>query len=98
MLGQPRKQGQEVLLDPVQPSIQPTATQHRRDVGLLLGQRSGAFDVAAKAACSHDGCRHHFGVTHLALAVFDVMHRFQQVVAQTVNGYDLGVHERLLFG
>ena len=95
MLGQPRKQGQEVVLDPVQPSIQPAATQHRRDVALLLEQRPRPFDVASKVAHSHNRRRHDFGVTHLALAVLDVMHRVQQVVTHTVNGYDLGVHELL---
>jgi len=82
----------------MQPSIQSTATQHRRDIRLPLEQGPRQLDIAAKIVRGHKGRRHDLGVTHLALSVFNALHRFEHVVTKTVYSYDLGVHELLLFG
>jgi hypothetical protein len=45
-----------------------------------------------KVQGSHDGGGHHLSIAHLALGVFVMIQGFQDIVTQTVTGYDLIVH------
>jgi hypothetical protein len=56
------------------------------------------FKVATEVEHSDDGCRHDFGIAHLALGIFGMVKSLQQVVTQTLYCYYLGIHMFLLVG
>jgi hypothetical protein len=57
-----------------------------------LQQPAGQLEIAAKVQRSYQPGGHDFRVTHLALLVLIVMQRFQHVVTQTKDCYNLAVH------
>ena len=93
MLTQHAKQRHEQVIQPMQSSTKLALAQHGANVALFLQHLPCSLMLAAEEQRRHYRCRHHFGITHLALGVFLMMQGNQQIGAQAVNEYNLDVHE-----
>jgi hypothetical protein len=54
------------------------------------------FEVATKAEYGDKRCRHDLCISHVLLAVFPMVKRFQEVVTDTINRQDVVVQGGLL--
>ena len=55
-----------------------------------------SFVITAKEQGGYKRCGHDFGIAHLALRIFEMVHSFQKIVTQAINCYNLGVQVFLL--
>jgi hypothetical protein len=76
----------------MQSSTQPTLPHHVRDITVLFEHGSSAFMMTTKTQRCYQGGGHDFRIVHLTLAVFVMMHGFQQIVTQAECRYDFVVH------
>src|SRR5215211_845686 len=59
---------------------------------MFLQKHSRLLYIATKEQGSHNRGGHHFCIAHLALFVFAMVQSFQNIVTNTIYGYNLTVH------
>src|SRR5215211_3821228 len=77
----------------MQPAIETTAAQHVRNIPIFIQVLTSQTKIPFEIQHRNDGCRYDFGIRHLALRIFRMMQRFEHVIAQTKNNYNLSIHE-----
>ncbi len=89
------KEGLVVGAHPLQTTAETTATQVNLDVALLIEHLVAQCLVAAEEHRCHQGNRHHLCIADAALRVVPMVRCLQQIVTQTVDKYNVSVHEGL---
>ena len=76
----------------MQTPIEATFTQHVGHIALGLQHMPGLLKIAAKAQRSQNGGGHYFGFRHLTLRIIAIKERFEHIITQTKDRYNLNVH------
>ena len=87
---QQAEQHQEQIGYSMIPPIETTFSQHLGNIAVFPHVCSGFLHIPAKVQRCDDGSRHHFSIADLALGVFKMMERFQQIVTKAKNCYYSG--------
>ncbi len=80
----------------MQAKIEAAFAEHVRNVMAVVQKSTGGAKIAFEVQHGDDGGSHYFCITHLALFVFVMMQGLEHIVTQTINNYNLGIHDRLL--
>jgi len=76
-------------------TIEAALAQHIRNVMIFNQIAAGPTEITFEVQHRNEGSGHYFGIRHLALCIFVMMQALEQVIAQTKNDYNLGIHEFL---
>ena len=91
-LGQSVKQGQQAIGTAMDPSHEAARTELPGQISLVMEERVGTLEGAAKIQGSDPGCGQHFRVAHLTLRIVPILECFQPTIAKAINEYNFGVH------
>jgi hypothetical protein len=95
-LTQQVEQGPEMVSQTMPAPIEAAFGEHTRNIPSFLQKAARSFVIPTKEQGSYEGRGHYFGIAHLTLRIFDMIHSFQKIITQAINCYNLGVHVFLL--
>ncbi|CDH43469.1 hypothetical protein BN874_1200005 [Candidatus Contendobacter odensis Run_B_J11] len=86
------KQRHQQIRTAMDPTHKATRTQLPGQVPLFMEELVSTFKVSAKVQRGHQGRRQNLRVADSTLRVFPMLERFQQIITEAVNEYNLEVH------